>query len=110
MIRLPAYFTGFSSRADGSMSLRFNTQEVNSDEVTEMKRSLLSFGWIVFAPQEEALEIPKESISDDTKKPSVRLRAVIYILWQQKGSVGDFDTFYRGRIESIIDNIKLKLQ
>lgn len=110
MLRLPAHFTGFGSKSDGSAGLRFATQELTSDEFAELKRALNSFGWLVFATQDEEVELPTERITDDTKKPSVRLRAVLYLLWKQNGEQGDFDAYYRGRIELIINQIKDKLK
>ena len=110
MMKFPAHFVGFGSKADGSAGLRFATQELTSDEFAELKKNLNSFGWLVFDSQEEALEVPTEKISDDTKKPSVRLRAVLYLLWQQKGGEGDFDAWYRGQVELIIERIKAKLK
>lgn len=108
-MKLPATFTGFGSRADGSASLRFSTQELTSEDFAHLKQELNSFGWLVFASQEEALEVPTEKVSDETKKPSVRLRAVFYLLWQKKGSEGDFDSFYRGQMELLISRIKDKI-
>lgn len=108
-MKLPATFMGFGSKSDGSAGLRFSTQELTSDEFAELKRNLNSFGWLVFAPQEAEVEVPKEAISDDTKKPSQRLRAVLFLLWKKKGEEGDFDTYYRGQVEGIIDRIKAKL-
>lgn len=108
-MKLPATFMGFGSKSDGSAGIRFATQELTSDEFAELKRELNSFGWLVFAPQEDGIEVPKEIISDDTKKPSQRLRAVLYLLWKKKGEDGDFDNYYRGQIEAIIDRIKTRL-
>lgn len=108
-MRLPAYFTGFGSKADGSASLRFSTQELSSEHFAEFKVALNSFGWLNFAPTEALVEVPRESLSDDRKKPSQRLRAVIFLFWKQKGNEGDFEQFYRSTIEHIIDRYKEKL-
>lgn len=108
-MKFPAHFTGFGSKADGSSGLRFSTQELTSDEFAILKQNLSSFGWLVFAPGEETIDVPTESISDDTKKPSTRLRAVLYLLWKKKGEEGDFDSWYRGQMELIIERIKSRL-
>lgn len=108
-MKFPATFMGFGSRSDGSAGLRFATQELTSEEFAELKRNLNSFGWLVFLPQEAEIELPKEAITDDTKKPSQRMRAVLFLLWKKKGEDGDFDAFYRGQMEGIIDRIKAKL-
>lgn len=108
-MKFPAHFTGFGSKADGSAGIRFSTQELTSDEFAELKQNLNSFGWLVFAPQDSEVEVPTEAVSDETKKPSQRLRAVFFLLWKKKGEIGDFDSFYRGQMELIIDRLKTKL-
>lgn len=108
-MKFSAYFTSFGSRADGSAGLRFSTQELTSSDFAELKLNLNSQGWLVFETQEEKIEIPKESLTDDTKKPSQRLRAVIYLVWKKKGEEGDFEAYYKGQIEVIINRYKDKL-
>lgn len=110
-MKLPAYFTGFGSKADGSASLRFSTQELTSNDFAELKLELNSMGWLVFASQEEKVEVPSESITDERRKPSQRLRAVLYLLHQKKGGKDEeFEGYYRAQIEAIIDKVKEKLE
>lgn len=45
----------------------------------------------------------------ETKTPSQRLRGVLYVLWEQTGKSGDFETFYRQKMEGLINLIKNKL-
>ena len=45
----------------------------------------------------------------NVKSPSQRLRAVLFLLWEQQGSWGDFDTWYKAKIEEIIEHFKGKL-
>lgn len=55
------------------------------------------------------LEI-KEKV-DDGKSPSQRLRAVLFIWFEQQGRPGeDFEVFYRMKMNMLIDKIKEKLQ
>lgn len=56
MIRLPCYFTGFSSKADGSFGLRFATQELSVEDVMELKKDLNEFGMLVFTKEYEKEE------------------------------------------------------
>lgn len=111
MIKLPAYLTGFSSRSDGSAGLRFATQELNEQEFGELKRNLNQFGYLLFKEstiQDE--DIPKDNIIDDKDKtPSKRLRAILFVLWKQKGDNSDFELYYRNQVEKIIEHIKSKL-
>ena len=109
MIKLPVYLTGFSSKSDGSASLRFNTQELTAEDFGELKRDLNAFGALVFRPNEVKIDdIPTEDVEDKQKTPSKRLRAVLFVLWKQKGS-GDFETFYKEKVEQLIGMIKEKL-
>lgn len=45
-----------------------------------------------------------------SKTQSQRLRAVLFRQWEQWGSVGEFDTFYRNEMKRIIDQEKDKLE
>ena len=109
MIKLPAYLTGFSSRADNSAGLRFATQEIPPEVFSELQRLNQAFGWLVFAPQDVEIEVPKETIKDDRKSPSERLYAVLYRYWEQQGKEGDYETYRRRYMEKLIESIKAKL-
>lgn len=112
MIKVPAYFQGFSSKVDGSASLRFSTQELNSEDFATLQKHLNLFGWLMFAEENlEAVNIPKEEIhEDENKSPSKRLRATLFVLWKQCGSEGDFESFYKKKMEIFIDTVKTKLE
>jgi hypothetical protein len=43
------------------------------------------------------------------KSPSQRLRDVLYVLWEHRGSKGDFEQFYIASIEKVINRIKEEL-
>jgi hypothetical protein len=110
MIKIAAYLTGFNRKADRSCSVRFETQEVSTDELMELDKHYGDFGWLVFSPNEvRADDIPTEQTEDKNKTPSKRLRSTLYILWKQRGSAGDFEVFYREQVEKIIIHIKTKL-
>ena len=110
MIKLPAYFTGFGSKADGSASLRFGTQELNASDFANFKEAHNTFGWLIFKENEVDLkDIPTEQAEDKNKTPSKRLRAAIYVWWEQLGKHGSFDLFYVEKMEKIIEMVKEKL-
>ena len=110
MIKMPAYLTGFSSKADGSASLRFATQEISGDEFGKLKDNLNEYGWLIFSPNEVRVEdLPVEDAEDKNKTPSKRLRATLFVLWTQKGKSGDFEVYYREQVEKVITHIKEKL-
>lgn len=109
MIRLPAYLTGFSSRADRSAGIRFTTQELAPEDFVKLQELNGAFGQIVFRENElQDEDIPQEDV-EESKTPSQRLRGVLYRLWEQEGKKGTFNEFYRARMEKLIDWHKAKL-
>lgn len=110
MLKLPVYLTGFSSKSDGSASLRFATQEISGDEFAKLKENLNAYGYLIFSPNEiRAEDIPTEAAEDKNKTPSKRLRAVKFIKWTQLGKQGNFEDFYRNEMEVIIEKAKKEL-
>jgi hypothetical protein len=111
MIKLPSYLTGFSSRSDGSASVRFATQELSGDEFSQLKDHHNAYGWLVFKENEiKPEDIPTEDVEDKNKTPSKRLRATLYVLAQQQGVPKEkFEEFYREKMEKLIDHVKAKL-
>lgn len=109
VIKLPAYFTGFGSKSDGSASLRFNTQEIDADTFAELKRHHNAFGWLVFGENATEEDIPDENVEEEGISSSERLRRVLFVYWKQKNIGGDFELWRRQYIEKLIDNVKDKL-
>ena len=111
MLKLPCYLTGFSSKSDGSASIRFSTQELSSEDFANLKNFLNTFGWLAY--RENGLQdedIPDED-AEENKKPSRRLRATLYVLHKQNGGTDEtWESFYREQIEKIITHIKSKLE
>jgi len=109
-MKIPAYFTGFSSKTDGSAGLRFATQEISADQFGEFKRLLNSFGWLVFEEGENLPEVPKEKIVDGRKSKAQILRAVLWRLHEQNnGKPEDADAHYDRQMDIIIEDYKSKL-
>lgn len=98
---------GVSYLADGGVSLRFSTKELSPEDRVKVSYSHRQYGWICF--KENAFkdeDIPKQQAEDGEKSPSQRLRAVLYILWKQRGSKGDYESFYRRQLDVAIDRVK----
>lgn len=106
----PAILTSVGTTSDGGLRMNFATQELNdTDKIIALKYHK-SFGFLAFKPNQYALdELPKEQAEDKNKTVSKRIRAVLFILWQQEGKQGDFEDFYRDRGEKIIEWLKRKL-
>lgn len=113
ILQVQAQMVKGSSMSHRSLRLQFDTNENLTDEqmgkimAWQDKLGWLSFSVLAIKP-ENLLNLP-EPKSDESKSPSQRLRAVLFILWEQKGKEGDFETFYRAKMESVINMIKEKL-
>lgn len=113
-IKLPVYLTGFSSKSDGSASLRFSTQELLASDFSLLKDDLNLFGWLVFKPDAtEPPEAPDEAPEREGKSLSERLRAIYFVRWKQLKDAGktdkDFESYRRMNMEAMIESIKAKL-
>jgi len=112
-ITLPAILNPISRRKDKSVKLSLETRELGHDEILTLMSLEGSEGWIAFAPNAEQLEIPDTPAELDTKSPSERLKAVLFILWKQQQSKGKyaapFETFRLEHMDKIIEYVKKKL-
>jgi hypothetical protein len=115
-IILPVIFDNYTNRADNTVKLSFSTQELTTDKIVQLHELRNSFGAILFKAGEKLVkdEIKLlDSIDMDLnngKTQSQRLRSVLWLNWQKKGSVGDFKEFYKTETERIIEHYKSKLE
>lgn len=107
---------GYQRRKDRTVSLRFVTQEKTSQEVMEIDQMVDSYGVLYFRAEEqlnqeeiEYLDSVDVDVYDQPKTQSQRLRNVLYMVWQQEGSKGEFREYYRQQTERIIGHYKNKL-
>lgn len=109
-IQLPAYLSGFSSLKDGGASIRFATNELSAEDFGLLSEYRNDFGYLLFKGNEfTASDIPATQAEDTQKTPSKRLRSVLFLLWKQTGSNGNFEDYYRTQVEKFIDHVKSKL-
>ena len=113
-VLLPSILSGISSRKDKSYTLKFETRELRGADAAMLMDQLHSEGYLLFSPNDDLTEadVPKEKAdaSVSGKSPSQRQRAIIYRLWEQSGKQGDFESYYRSKMEYINDLLKEKLQ
>ena len=112
LIQIPASVVNMKPRADRSWKIEFETRELTGDDVKILADNLQGEGWMVFKPNDEVTtdDIPEVDAEPGTKTPSQRLRATIMVLWRQRGSKGDRESFYRTYMEQLIDYTKSKLE
>lgn len=113
---LAVVLENYRPRKDNSVTLTFSTQELTSQKVMQIHELLNSFGAIHFKAGEKLTEDELRLVDgvdldlNQGKSQSQRLRGVLFRLWEQAGSVGEFKEFYRVHTEKIIEHYKLKLQ
>lgn len=99
-----------ASRKDGSVRLSVETAELT----TEQRALVLGYHGkacrVLLCPTEQS-DAPVETVATerDAKTPSQRLRACIFVWWQQTGQKGDFESFYREKVEALINHVKKQL-
>lgn len=112
-IRLPATINPPRLRKDGSASVSFDTRELTAEDIFTIMSLRHAEGWLVFAPNEEEIQIPETPAEVEGKSPGERLNAVLYVLYKQqteKGKyVGLFESFRKEKMEQLIEVIKKKL-
>lgn len=103
----PAILTRISSRADGGLTLSFATNELELRQKAMALEFHNKFGWLLFKESEiEQTDVPEADPTDETKSPSQRLRACLFILWKQRGEKETFESFYKFQVEKAIERVK----
>jgi hypothetical protein len=112
-VKFAAIFSGIQSKVDGSYKLTYVTREFGGTDAATLLSMANKECWVLVAPDDslDAVDVPKAKPDAGTnaKTPGQRLRAVLFVLWSQSGKPGDFEDFYRQKLESLIDQYKAKL-
>lgn len=111
LVQLPVIVDDIKPNKDRSWKLRFETRDLSGDNVALLADSLQGEGWLVFSPNSEVGigDVPTEVADAGVKSPAARLRARLYIYWKATGGEGDFEGFYRTKIEQFIEVIDSKI-
>ena len=117
VLLLPAQIESVATRKDRTVRLTIGTQEMSPATAGELYRLQNALVYLAVketefeASEREAIDgLDSEFVDDTKKKPSARLRAVLYRVWEQdnKGFT-DFNLFYLHQMERIIGHYKAKL-
>jgi hypothetical protein len=111
-VQMPVTLDSANRRKDRSVSLRFSsTQELGTAEFAELDRLTPSQGWLLFSLNEfTEADVPTEDAPSDTKKPSQRVRGILYRIWESNTDMAeDFELYYRRRMERIMLKLKEEL-
>ena len=108
-----AILSSISYSKDGGVRLGFTTNELSDEGKLLIGTFYQKFGYVLFKSNKfESDTIPQEDATDSSKKPSQRLRASLYVLWEQKhkDKYLNFDDFYKSQMERFIGAVKEKLE
>lgn len=98
------------SRPDGSVKLSYVTPELRPSEAGALLALHGKNVWLKIIPEDvDPSETINVATERESKSPSSRLRAVIYLLWKEEGQQGVFEVYYQNRMERIIEKLKEKL-
>jgi hypothetical protein len=112
-IQFPSQVQKIETRTDGSIKLILETQELSGIDMAALFDYRNAIGYVTFTPNSvDQVSVPETNASYDGKSPGQRLRAVLYILWEQtaKDKYDTFEQFYQINMERIINQIKERLE
>lgn len=102
---ISAILDGVTPRKDGSLTLRFVTQEVSKDDMVVAMEYYQSMGHLLFSENEiEVSDIPKgNAYLDNGKSPSKRLRDRMFVFYKEKqiGDLENFEKWYERQLEQV---------
>jgi len=104
-ITCPAILTSASTRADGSLGLRFATPELDASSKTAFFELLNKNLKLLIQPEsEEPTNLHEVKGQFDRKTPGQRLRSVLFVRFSQtKETTETFDDYYLRRMNQIIE-------
>lgn len=112
MIQFPAIIDSVHLKKDSTLAVKFGTQELSPEDTAK----IFDYGnkqvWVGIAEAPiTKLDVPKEITEfDGQKSTSERLHSVLFVYWNTKtDKTKDFETFRKGYMEKIINNVKDKL-
>lgn len=113
-LALPVIFRKMTPRVDKSWKLEVETRELSGEDIKFLAEELGTEGYMVYSPNDTITEADVPTGQADSgmegKTPSQRLRSVLYVLWEQSGKPGTFETFKNTQYEKFIDAVKERLE
>ena len=102
--------TGCSTRNDGSLGIRIATPELAIEEKAAfMELQGHNLKMLLQPMTGEPAELKDVKTEMETKTPSMRMRGCLYRLWEHMQKPGEWEDFYRRRMEAFINGIKHEL-
>ena len=113
-ILLPVSLNPISRRKDRSVKVSLETRELSPTEIMTLMAIEGEEMWMSLATTEQELpDAPEEAPELETKTLAQRQRAVLFILYKKAHdegkTIGNFDMYYREKMEKIIEQLKSKI-
>lgn len=114
-IILSGLLENISTRNDGTIKFTFGCNEMDASQAGQLFQLRGKFSKCLISDSNitemETKLIDEQQIenTNKVKKPSQRLRATLYRVWEQSKSEQDFDTYYNNQMEILINHFKAKL-
>jgi len=114
-ILIPVIFEKIATLKDGSLSITIYTQDLAPSKVGDIfgLRNKVCFAYF----SERQIEDNEKKVVDSLdpelkgKTPGQRLRGVLYRMWEQENEgYQDSDSYYKAKMEQIINTYKSNLQ
>lgn len=116
LLQVPAQIVKVTTMAHRSVRVVADTQENLLDEqMAKIMGNHEKVGWWCFLPEErkidalDVISLPRLEWDKDEKTPGQRLRAALYVYWEQKKPTETFAQFYEQTMEKYINAVKEKL-
>ena len=116
LLVLAGFLESFRSLKDKTYRLVFETSELSPDKLSQLGQSLQKAGYLAFkadpfkTEELQTLDGLEADYDDGGKRPSQRLRAVLFRLWEQDSQgYKDFNLYYDFKMNEIIKHFKSKL-
>jgi len=116
MILIPAQLEAVTTRKDKTLKLTFGTNELTPAQASELFTIANQFGYLAFKDESfkreelEVVESLKSELEDTLKKPSQRLRGVMFRCFElDNEGFNTFSKYYDSKMEQVINHFKSKL-
>lgn len=111
-VQFPCQLQTLTTKVDGSIKVTLETQELSGQDMAELFSYRNLLGYVTFTPNlETRIDVPETPVEDNSKSPSQRMRAVLFVMFEQSGKK-KFDTFaqfYDVNMERLINQLKDRL-
>jgi len=116
VFQVPAEVTKVQSMSNRSVRIQVDTEEDLTDKsIAELFSFFEKRGWFTFLVERQIdaadiIDTPEwKPEFPEEKSPASRMRNVIYKIFEGRGKPGDFDTYYKKKMEKLIEALKERI-